>query len=102
MKVKIISKPNQNLKYVDPDFDTEGVDEDDYEHIYCEDFFSSGHAEDCIANSIFDYDYDQGLVKFQYEGSEEEFMEAGDDCDGSSEVWEVYERIEKFCEEFNV
>ena len=36
MKVKIISKPNQNLKY--PDFDTEGIDEDDYEYIYCEDF----------------------------------------------------------------
>ena len=34
MKVKIISKPNQKLKYVDPDFETEGVDEDDYEYIY--------------------------------------------------------------------
>ena len=55
MKVKIISKPNQKLKYVDPDFETEGVDEDDYEYIYCEDFFNSGYAEDCIANSIFDY-----------------------------------------------
>ena len=43
MKVKIISKPNQNLKYVDPDFDTEGVDEDDYEYIYCE-FFSTGYT----------------------------------------------------------
>ena len=34
MKIKIISKPNQKLKYVAPNFNTEGVDEDDYEYIY--------------------------------------------------------------------
>lgn len=31
MKIQIISKPSQKLKYVDPNFDTEGVDQDDYE-----------------------------------------------------------------------
>ena len=34
MKIKIISKPNQKLKYFAPNFNTEGVDEDDYEYIY--------------------------------------------------------------------
>ena len=52
MKIKISSEPNQNVKYVDPDFETDGVDEDDFEYIYCEDFFSSGYAEDCIAIHI--------------------------------------------------
>ena len=102
MKVNMISKPNQSLKYVDPDFETEGVDEDDYEYIYCEDFFSSGYADDCIANSIFDYDYLEGVVKFEFEGSDIELIEIGDECDGSAEVWSVYERIEKFAEEFSI
>ena len=102
MKVKIISKPNQKLKYVDPDFETEGVDEDDYEYIYCEDFFNSGYAEDCIANSIFDYDYEKGIAKFEFEGTDNELMEYGEDCDGSAELWDVYERIEKFADEFNI
>ena len=102
MKVKIISKPNQNLKYVDPDFETEGVDEDDLEYIYCEDFFSSGSADDCIANSIFDYDYEKGIAKFEFEGTDNELIEFGEDCDGSAELWDVYERIEKFAEEFDI
>ena len=102
MVITIISKPNQNLKYVDPDFETDGVDEDDFEYIYCEDFFSSGYAEDCIANSIFDYDYDEGIAKFEFEGTDKELIEYGEDCDGSAEVWDVYERIEKFTEEFSI
>lgn len=102
MKVKIISKPNQNLKYVDPDFETEGVDEDDFEYIYCEDFFSSGYADDCIANSIFDYDYEEGIAKFEFEGTDNELIAFGEDCDGSAELWDVYERIEKFAEEFDI
>jgi hypothetical protein len=102
MKVNIISKPNQNLKYVDPEFDSEGVDEEDWEYIYCEDFFSSGYADDCTANSIFDYDYDSGIVKFEFEGSDHDLLEKGEDCDGSTEVWGVYERIEKFTEEFDI
>jgi len=102
MKVKIISKPNQNLKYVDPDFETEGVDEDDFEYIYCEDFFSSGYADDCIANSIFDYDYEEGIAKFEFEGTDNELIGFGEDCDGSAELWDVYERIEKFAEEFDI
>ena len=35
MRVNIISKANQVLKYLDPDFDTVGVDEGDWEEIYC-------------------------------------------------------------------
>ena len=31
MKVKMISKPNQKLVHVDPEFDTEGIDEEDWE-----------------------------------------------------------------------
>ena len=38
MKIKVISEPNQKLKYIDPNFDTEGVDKDDYEYIYCVSF----------------------------------------------------------------
>jgi hypothetical protein len=102
MKIKVISEPNQKLKYIDPNFDTEGVDKDDYEYIYCEDFFSSGYADDCIANSIFDYDYEKGIAKFEFEGTDNELMESGEDCDGSAELWSVYERIEKFAEEFNI
>lgn len=34
----MISKPDQILKYLDPDFETKGVDEDEYEYVYCEDF----------------------------------------------------------------
>lgn len=77
------------MKYVDPDFETDGVDEDDFEYIYCEDFFSSGYAEDCIANSIFDYDYDfdEGIAKFEFEVTDKELIEYGEDCDGSAEVW---------------
>ncbi len=102
MIIQIISKTSQKLKYVDPNFDTEGVDEDDYEYIYCEDFFNSGYAEDCIANSIFDYDYEIGIAKFEFEGADNELMEYGEDCDGSAELWDVYERIEKFADEFNI
>lgn len=106
MKIKIISKPNQKLKYVAPNFNTGGVDQDDYEYIYCEDFFSTGYAEDCIANSIFDYDYDydyeKGIAKFEFEGTDNELMESGEDCAGSAELRDVYERIEKFAEEFNI
>jgi hypothetical protein len=29
-------------------------------------------------------------------------MESGEDCDGSAELWSVYERIEKFAEVFNI
>lgn len=102
MKICVVSEPNQTLKYVDPNFDTEGVDKDDYEYIYCEDFFNSGYSEDCIANSIFGYDYEKGIVKFEFEGTDNEFMESGEDCDGSAELWDVYERIEKFAEEFSI
>tara|TARA_B100000927_G_scaffold290760_1_gene290491 strand:+ start:512 stop:880 length:369 start_codon:yes stop_codon:yes gene_type:complete len=102
MKVNIVSKPNQKLKYLDPDFDTEGVDEDDYEYIYCEDFFATSDAEDYIASNIFDYDYDKGVVKFEFNGTDDELMEYGADYDGSPELWEVYERIEKFAEEFDI
>ena len=102
MKILIVSKPNQNLKYVDPEFDTEVVNEEDYEYIYCEDFFSTGNAEDCIANSIFDYNYDTGIAEFIFEGSDKELLEAGEDCDGTAEVWDVYERIKKFAEEFEI
>lgn len=102
MQIKIISEPKQKLKYLDPNFDTEGVDEEDYEYVYCEDFFSSGYAADCIANSIFEYDYEKGIAKFEFEGTDNELMEYGEDCDGSAELWDIYERIEKFAEEFNV
>ena len=102
MKIKIISEPKQKLKYLDPNFDTEGIDEEDYEYVYCEDFFSSGYAADCIANSIFEYDYEKGIAKFEFEGTDNELMEYSEDCDGSAEVWDIYERIEKFAEEFNV
>tara|TARA_Y100000768_G_C23672654_1_gene538501 strand:+ start:243 stop:611 length:369 start_codon:yes stop_codon:yes gene_type:complete len=102
MKVNIVSKPNQKLKYLDPDFDTEGVDEDDYEYIYCEDFFATSDAEDYIASNIFDYDYDKGVVKFEFNGTDDELMEYGADYDGSPELWEVYDRIEKFAEDFDI
>jgi len=102
MRINIVSNPNQKLKYLDPDFDTEGIEEDDYEYIYCEDYFSSGYADDCILNSIFDYDYDKGIVKFEFEGTDDELMESGEDCDGTAELWSIYERIEKFAEEYDI
>lgn len=40
--------------------------------------------------------------KFEFEGTDNELMESGEDCDGSAELWSVYERIEKFAEEFNI
>ena len=35
MNVNIKSKPNQELKYIDPNFDKTDVPEDDWEFIYC-------------------------------------------------------------------
>ena len=75
MKIKIISELNQKLKYVDPNFDTESIDKDDYE---------------------------KGIAIFKFEGSDNELMESGEDFDGSAELWGVYERIEKFAEVFNI
>ena len=39
---------------------------------------------------------------FEFEGTDKELIEYGEDCDGSAEVWDVYERIEKFTEEFSI
>ena len=102
MLINIISKKNQKLKVIDPHFNTDGVDEDDYEYIYCEDFFGSGYADDCIANSIFDCDHDEGVIKFQFDGNEKELLENGDDCNGSADLDKVYERIEDFINTFSV
>ena len=104
MKAKIISKPNQNLKYVDPNFETEGVDEDDYQYIYCEDFFSTGYADDAGASYMFDYDYEKGIVKFEYDGTEEELIQiAKDGGDGGVEfIDDFLKRIRLFEEEFNI
>tara|TARA_B100000795_G_C22423679_1_gene295434 strand:+ start:144 stop:506 length:363 start_codon:yes stop_codon:yes gene_type:complete len=74
MKVKIISKPNQTLKYVNPDFDTEGIDDEDYEYIYCEEFFDTGYVDDYGAAHMLEYDYNTGVVKFQYEGTESDLI----------------------------
>ena len=102
MLINIISKKNQKLKVIDPHFNTDGADEDDYEYIYCEDFFGSGYADDCIANSIFDCDHDEGVIKFQFDGNEKELLENGDDCNGSADLDKVYERIEDFINTFSV
>ena len=102
MLINIISKKNQKLKVIDPHFNTDGVDEDDYEYIYCEDFFGSGYADDCIANSIFDCDHDEGVIKFQFDGNEKELLENGDDCNGSADLDKVYERIEDFINTFSI
>jgi len=102
MLINIISKKNQKLKVIDPHFNTDGVDEDDYEYIYCEDFFGSGYADDCIANSIFHCDHDEGVVKFHFDGNEKELLENGDDCNGSADLDKVYLRIEDFINTFSI
>jgi hypothetical protein len=104
MRVNIISKANQVLKYLDPDFDTEGVDEGDWEEIYCEDFFSTGYADDAGAAHMFDYDYETGIVKFEYEGSEEDLIEiAKQGGDGGVEyIDDFLKKIKLFEEEFNI
>jgi len=102
MKVNIISKPNQELKYLDPNFDKTDIPEDDWEYIYCEDFFNTGQADDYGANHIFDYDYETGIVTFNFDGTEGELKEICEESDGSADVWDIYERIEKFAEGFKI
>ena len=102
MNVNIISKPNQELKYLDPNFDKTDIPEDEWEYIYCEDFFNTGQADDYGANHMFDYDYETGIVTFNFDGSEDELKEICEESDGSADVWDIYERIEKFAEEFNI
>mgnify|MGYP000391802054 CR=1 FL=1 len=75
MNVNIKSKPNQELKYIDPNFDKTDVPEDDWEFIYCEDFFNTGQADDYGANHMFDYDYETGIVTFNFDGSEDDLKE---------------------------
>ena len=35
-------------------------------------------------------------------GSEDDLKEICEESDGSADVWDIYERIEKFAKEFNV
>ena len=72
--------------------------------IYIANFSQQDIPDDAGASYMFDYDYEKGIVKFEYDGTEEELIQiAKDGGDGGVEfIDDFLKELDFFEEEFNI